>query len=204
MVREYVDFYVKKIDRQVAAALAGMGFKHVCVTDHGKNLSGEEVFKQFGIRVYRKVFFEASSRAELLKRLRKLGRGSVVSIKPLTREALMVAARDGRVATVFVHGEMSEIDRHVIQVFRNCFEISMSEVVESFREDRKLRNLFKIFQSVARYNIPTVISSGASDADKVLPPHQLAYVLAALKNWRIPDLDAVSTIPVKILREVFP
>ncbi|MDW7978456.1 MAG: hypothetical protein RMH74_06610 [Candidatus Caldarchaeum sp.] len=198
MAREYVDMHVEKMDERMASTMARMGFRHVCAVD--VKALGKEA--DLGVSVYRKVFLEVSSRGELLQLLKNCGKKVVVGVKPLTREALMVAARDGRVGTIMVHGEMAEIDRHVAKVLKNCLEITVSEIAESFEESRRWRNLLKIVRAAEFIGTPIIVSSGASCETELLPPHQMAYMLASMRSLNRPDLDAVSTTPLKLLRQV--
>jgi len=197
MPRKYVDMHVLTMDRSMASSLAGMGYRHVCVV-------GDEVSdaSNLGITVHRKKYLEVESRNDLLKRLRRLERNVLVCVKPLTREALMVAARDGRVGTVMVYGGMADVDMHVAQVFKNILEITVAEVIECFNDDRRWRSLLRIVRAADAVGVPTIISSGASCEEELLPPRQLGYILAALKGVESPVLDSVSTIPLKLLEDV--
>ncbi|MEM1946914.1 MAG: hypothetical protein QW614_04070 [Candidatus Caldarchaeum sp.] len=195
MGREYVDFHLSKFDSKVAETLVSLGFKHACTTDYS-NLG-----QVSGLSVYRKAVLEARSRTEILQRLRALANNVLAAVKPLTREALIVAARDKRVATVVVHGEIAELDRHVVEVLDNHLEITMAEVVEAFSDLRRWRNLQSLCRNAAKFELPMVISSGAMSAEEVMPPTQLAYVVSALKDEPTPDLEAISTVPLKLLRE---
>ncbi|MEM4281120.1 MAG: hypothetical protein QW470_03130 [Candidatus Caldarchaeum sp.] len=198
MGREYVDLHVTKFDPRTAETLVALGFKHVCTTDFKKNMSVSSFHE---LSVYGKAVVEARSRSELLQRLKAVDRKLLIGVKPLTREALIVAARDRRVGTVMAHGEVAELDRHVLQVFDNSLEITVSELAEAFKDLRKWRNLQKLCKTAARFQIPLIISSGAGGADELMPPKQLACVLSAMKEVQTPDLDAVSTTPLKLVRE---
>lgn len=197
MPRKYVDLHVLRMDRSMASTMAGMGYGHVCVV-------GEGVYdaSSLGITVHRKEYLEVESRTDLLSRLRRLERNVLVCVKPLTREALMVAARDGRVGTVMVYGGMADVDRHVAQVFKNILEITVAEIIECFNDGRKWRSLMRIVKAADAVGIPTIISSGASCEEELLPPRQLGYILAALKGVDSPVLDSVSTIPLKLLEDM--
>ncbi|MEM1955869.1 MAG: hypothetical protein QXN44_03940, partial [Candidatus Caldarchaeum sp.] len=87
-------------------------------------------------------------------------------------------------------------------VFKNILEITVAEVIECFNDDRRWRSLLRIVRAADAVGVPTIISSGASCEEELLPPRQLGYILAALKGVESPVLDSVSTIPLKLLEDV--
>lgn len=196
MPKEYVDFFIKKFNRETAIKLAAYGFKHACVVDMVNN------FGYFlGLRVYRKILVEASTRWDVLEALRNSRKKVVTSIKPLTREALMTSCRDERVATVLLHGEIAEFDRHVAEVIQNPVEVSISELVECVNDEKKWKALTSFIRKAYMAGVKIVLSSGASQVDEILPPNQLAYVAAALTQRKNHFYDAVSLFPLEILKE---
>jgi L-aminopeptidase/D-esterase-like protein len=64
-----------------------------------------------------------------------------------------------------------------------------------------LRTVIAYCRKAVDNDIPVAVSSGAASAEEILPPQQLAYVLAALTDVEAPVLDAVSTAPVTILKK---
>ncbi len=198
MAREYADIYLRGLDEGCIAALVGYGYRLACV----ENLSNEfaEKARSLGLTLFRKQVFTPSSRSELLRCLHGIG-DVCVSVKPLSREALMTALRDSRVDTVILHGGIAEVDRHILQVWENAVELAVSELVECAGNVKGLRALIAYCRKAVEKNIPVAVSSGAASAEEILPPQQLAYVLAALTDLEAPVLDAVSTTPATILRK---
>jgi len=198
MVREYIDLYAKKLDERMILSYVSYGFKHVCVAD---DLDAETLGKarSLGLMIYRKKILLAKSRSELLSQLRGLRENAIVSVVALTRDALMVAARDGRVSTILFHGEMAEVDRHVLQVVKNSFEVSVEEVIKCSEVQRCWRNLLLFMQIAQKYDLHVAFSSGASTPEEVLPPTQIAYVAAALKGLKAAELEVVSNKAAKVL-----
>ncbi len=198
MAREYADIYLRGLDEGCIAALVGYGYRLACV----ENLSNEfaEKARSLGLTVIRKQVFTPSSRSELLRCLHEIDE-VCVSVKPLSREALMTALRDSRVDTVMLHGGIAEVDRHILQVWENAVELAVSELVECAGNVKGLRTVIAYCRKAVENDIPVAVSSGAASAEEILPPQQLAYVLAALTDLEAPVLDSVSTAPAKIIRK---
>ncbi len=198
MAREYADIYLRGLDEGCIAALVGYGYRLACV----ENLSNEfaEKARSLGLTVIRKQVFTPSSRSELLRCLHEIDE-VCVSVKPLSREALMTALRDRRVDTVMLHGGIAEVDRHILQVWENAVELAVSELVECAGNVKGLRTVIAYCRKAVENDIPVAVSSGAASAEEILPPQQLAYVLAALTDLEAPVLDSVSTAPAKIIRK---
>ena len=198
MARQYADIYLRGLDEGCIATLVGYGYRLACV----ENLSNEfaEKARRLGLTVLRKRVFNPSSRSELLRSLHEINE-VCVSVKPLSREALMTALRDRRVDTVILHGGIAEVDRHILQVWENAVELAVSELVECAGNVKGLRTLIAYCRKAVENEVPVAVSSGAASAAEILPPQQLAYVLAALTDLEAPVLNAVSTTPVTILRK---
>jgi RNase P/RNase MRP subunit p30 len=199
VAREYADIYLKGLDGDCIAALVGYSYRLACV----ENLSNEfaEKARSLGLTVRRKQVLSPSSRSELLRCLHEIDEEVCVSVKPLSREALMTALRDRRVDTVMLHAGIAEVDRHILQVWENAVELAVSELVECAGNVKGLRTVIAYCRKAVDNDIPVAVSSGAASAEEILPPQQLAYVLAALTEMEAPVLDAVSTAPVTILKK---
>jgi RNase P/RNase MRP subunit p30 len=198
VAREYADIYLKGLDGDCIAALVGYSYRLACV----ENLSNDfaEKARSLGLTVRRKQVLSPSSRSELLRCLHEIDE-ECVSVKPLSREALMTALRDRRVDTVMLHAGIAEVDRHILQVWENAVELAVSELVECAGNVKGLRTVIAYCRKAIDNDIPVAVSSGAASAEEILPPQQLAYVLAALTDVEAPVLDAVSTAPVTILKK---
>lgn len=198
MAKQFIDFYVKKLDATAVTTLVSYGYTHVCVE---KNvLDKTAAYEQ--LVVHRKVLAEASTRGEVLELARRFGGRAVVSVKPIGREALMTASRDERVATVVVHSEIPEFDRHVAAVFNNAVEVAVSELIACFSDEESWRNITTFVRKAAAVGKQILVSSGAEHADQILPPHQLAMVEAAIVGKKTHDLATVSIVPSQTLRRV--
>ncbi|MEM0441206.1 MAG: hypothetical protein QXF45_00815 [Candidatus Caldarchaeum sp.] len=196
MVKKFVDFFVHRIDEKTAANLRTFGFSHVCVLEN--RMSAGIVS---GLIIYRKVLVDAWTRGDVLEAGRNFEGRAVVCVRPLTREALMTAGRDERIATVFVHGEIPDYDRHVDAVFKNPVEISVAELKSCYDDEKRWRNVIAFVKKAFATGKKIVMSSGAASCDEVLPPQQLAYVAAALTDQKQQYVISVSENPLSLLSE---
>lgn len=113
----------------------------------------------------------------------------------------MTACKDERVATVMVHGEIAEFDRHVHAVFSNAVEVSVAELAACFEDEKRWRTLIDFVGKAASAGRRIVMSSGASDVEEIIPPQQLALVAAALTSRKNSCQESVSSTPLSILRD---
>lgn len=198
MAKHYVDFYLRRLDAEMASTISLHGFGTVCVEEPVRS----DVLKSLeGVRVYGKAVADASSRGEVLEFARKNYGKRVISIRPFSREALMTAGRDERVASVIVHGEVADFDRHVAEVLLNPMEVTVADLVECFQNLNRWGRVTKFLQRASAVGKKIIVSSGAADAEEILPPHQLGYVAAALTGGKNLDTKPVSETPLKILRD---
>lgn len=200
MMEEYVDMWVEGGSETILRA-ADLGFR-VCAVVHNHQRWPYGSLKNAGdagVRVVRKEIHEARTRAEVLNMLRGRPENLIISVIPLTREALMVALRDERVDTVIAHPEIVEVDRHVIQVFENPVELSLRSVKESLGSVKALRNISSLCRVCLAKDLPLLVSSGARTPIELRKPRQLAYLVSALAGINNPHMAAVSTTPARVL-----
>jgi RNase P/RNase MRP subunit p30 len=195
----YVDLWVAG-DPEIIKRLHTLGFSACAVVGGLEGLKelrtkGSET----GMRIVGKIVHEARSRSDVLNRIRERPRNALVSIAPMTREALMVAVRDERVDTVIVHGDIAEIDRHVIQVLQNPLELTLQTMLKSLKDMKAMRKIAGICRTSIVKELPLIISSGAQNATGLRKPRQLAYLASALAGVKAPHLEAVSEMPYTIL-----
>ncbi len=195
----YVDLWVAG-ELAIIQRLKTLGYSHCAITgDHDGLEELRARADEIGVRVVGKNVFEAYSRGDVLNRVKERPRHTLVSIVPMTREALMVAVRDERVDTVIVHGEIAEIDRHVIQVLQNPLELTLNTVLKVMGDVKAMRKIVSVCKTSIVRELPLVISSGASNATGLRKPRQLAYLAAALADTDGPCLETVSETPLSIL-----
>ncbi|MEM4494849.1 MAG: hypothetical protein QXE96_03515 [Candidatus Caldarchaeum sp.] len=198
MAKQYVDFYVKRLTAEMASALSLQGFEAVCVEER----VSDDVLKGIdGLRVFQKAVVDAYNRGEVLEFARKHYGKRVISVRPFSREALMTAGRDERVASVIVHGEVADFDRHVAEVLFNPVEVTVAELVKCFQNVNSWGRVTRFLQRASVVGKKIIVSSGAADTEEILPPHQLGYVAAALTGGKNLYTLPVSGTPLKILRD---
>jgi RNase P/RNase MRP subunit p30 len=202
MSRAYADLWVSA-DPEILKRLKALRYS-ACAVEMGEGEALTQLIRrtaeEYGISAVGKRIFRASKRQEILERLRGRPEKILISVMPLSREALMVALRDERVDTVIAHGEMAEIDRNVLEVYQNPLELSLSTVRSSLKDVRRLRNIVRLCQACVAREKPLIISSGARSVHELRKPRQMAYLLSALSGSHNPEEGSVSETPYAVLR----
>ncbi|GBC70008.1 hypothetical protein HRbin01_01715 [archaeon HR01] len=202
MTRDYTDLWVSP-DPEILKRLRALGYS-ACGLELGYGEALPQPFAraaaELGISAVVKRIYRAGSRQEILEKLRGRPGNIILSVMPLSREALMVALRDERVDTVIAHPEMAEVDRNVLEVYQNPLEISLAAVRESLKDFRRLKNIVRLCQTCIAEEKPLVISSGARNIYELRKPRQMAYLLSALAGYDNPWDEAVSTTPYTVVR----
>jgi len=189
---------------EIFERLAGLGYWGCAVETELPNRDFDSLAstaRVHGIQVVRKSVVETYSREDGLRRLRRKGLGELVSLLPRSREAMLLAARDERVATVVLDGKTAELDRHIIQVLRNPLEFGLRELATSVR-DGSLEPILRAMRVISKKSLPMVFSSHASAAAGLRSARQLAYTLQAFGLEQSHSLDAVSEVPAGLVERV--
>jgi len=206
LARRFIDAWIRpstpnELEEMLEAA-AKLGYWGVAleVNDELWRL-GRTVADKLGIQVYRRITVTVSSKIELYRRLASTRwRFHLVAVATREREALMAALRDMRVdAVVMTSGGMPPIDRHILNVALNPFEIVFHDILGRGLEAFKA--CYRAVRSAREKRHRLIVSSGAMDKLGLRAPRQLASVAWALGAGLDAALDAVSTVPSMLLEE---
>ena len=207
-MRRYVDLWMRcesfekclemmKCLKRLGFSSAAIELRGECVErfDHLRR-EAEEV----GIKLYRKLVLEPSTRKELLKLLREnRGKFEVISVICRNLETALVAARDSRVDTIIIPVNPGyRFDKGVAALLRNRVELPF----RYFLEDRSgfLRTASEIVSVLAK-KCGIIVSSAGSSSLELRNPRQLASLLQVLGFDEERALDSISTEPTKLIEE---
>ena len=205
-MRRFADFWVRVESVEESTAildrLASLGFSAACIET---SLSGAEwenlveKAKEHQLKVVRKRIVDARRRLDVLEACRRKPPRTILTIRPLSREALMTACRDERVDTVIVDIRNVELDKHVIQVMRNFIEITLRDFVLYLGDRELFKRMITTLQVIRRKNLRCIISSGAKNPIHLRSPRQLASLPELVEIQPEQSLDMVSKNPFTIL-----
>ncbi|MEM0445506.1 MAG: RNase P subunit p30 family protein [Nitrososphaerota archaeon] len=206
MPRRFVDSWLRPPDtsslERMLKSCCELGFWAVAVEVDDKFWSeAKRLTSSYGLEIFRRVTLHPSSKGELYNLLRNVRwKCDLVSVVTNIRDVFMAAARDMRVDTVVAnHIDAVYLDRHVVQVAVNSFEVVFSNIaVQGFES---VRNSMRVVRTAYRSRLKLIVSSGAQDEFSLRSPRQLASIPWCLGAGPDFALNTVSTTPAKILVE---
>jgi len=213
MNRKFVDFSIKpknilEAEKMIEKA-AFLNYKYIgIVLNKEINKENFSKIKEFslknGIDSFTKVEIEAYNKREILNFLRKNRRKfEIISIICKTKEAALLASRDGRVDTYIISLKNDlVIDKGVASVSKNIIEIQAKEII-NYKENlsKIIKNLMKILEISKSYNIPLIFSSGAENIYEQRSPIVLKSFLTSFEYPEEEALKCISDIPLNKLIE---
>lgn len=201
--RVFVDFWIRPHDLNVAREMcrraSDLGYSAI-VVEASKPLLEElkNNAKEYGLEIYSKAVVYAKNRGDVLKAATKFRHShDVLTVCCLTRDAALVALRDGRVDTVVFrpNGFMS-FDRHMLSVTRNSIELTLVDTIYDRVALQKMRSIVRL---ISMKDLSLIFSSCASSPVEQRGPFDVSCVINVLGLNFERSLDALSTIPLNIL-----
>lgn len=206
MVRRFVDLMIRPKSEEEGIKMietaADLGIKAVAVetsNDIYENL--KKVGASNNVDVYRRITLKVNSKESLYEMLSKVRWSyDVVSVTTSNKEVSIAASRDNRVDTLVISSQGSPVlDKHVLAVAVNAFEVIFLDLITHGFETLDL--LKKSFKLLSKKKAKIVASSGATNSLEMRSPRQLAGMLITFGLAPQRALDAVSSLPEKILVE---
>jgi len=205
-LRRFADFWIKITQYDEALPfverLCKLGYTAACVETEMQGVEWQALTQkasEVNLALVRKKVVEAKRRMDVLEACRRKPPKSILTVRPLSREAFMTACRDERVDTVYVDVHNVEIDRHVIQVLKNFLEITLDDFLRYMMDKEMFKRLVTTLQVIKKKRIRCIISSGASNPLMLRSPRQLASIPEIIETQTENSLDMVSKNPFTIL-----
>lgn len=213
MSRKFVDFSIRpknisEAKKMIERAIS-LNYKFVGIVLN-KEINEENFLKikEFSLKnkidVFKKAEIEAHNKKEILNFLRKNRRKfEIISIICKTKEAMLLAARDGRVDTFILSlKDNLMIDKGIASISKNILEIQAKEIIISKKDlFRTTKNLMKMLEATKSYNIPLIFSSGAENIYEQRSAIVLKSFLNSFGYSEEEAIKCVSDIPLKKIME---
>lgn len=213
MNRKFVDFSIKpknifEAEKMIEKA-AFLNYKYIGIVLN-KEINKENFSKireyslKNGIDAFTKIEIEAYNKKEILNFLRKNRREfEIISIICKTKEAALLASRDGRVDTYIISLKNDLIiDKGVASISKNIIEIQAKEIINHGKDLFKIiKNLMKILEISKNYSIPLIFSSGAENIYEQRSPIILKSFLTSFEYSEEEALKCISDNPLNKLME---
>ncbi|MCS7135515.1 MAG: RNase P subunit p30 family protein [Nitrososphaerota archaeon] len=201
--RTFVDFWLRPPDLNVAKEMCKRAYDlgySVLVVEVPKTMLEEleSGAKEYGLELYSKVVAPAKTRSDVLKAATKFRHSyDVLTVHCLTRDAALVALRDGRVDTVvFRASGFMAFDRHMLSVTRNHIELVIADVISDKVALQKMRSIVRLIDTKG---LNVIFSSCASNPVEQRGPFEVSCIVNVLGLNFERSLDALSTTPLNIL-----
>ncbi len=204
MPRRYVDAWIRpaspSLASQIAEKVGELGYSAFALEAADPVWeSAKKAARDLGIEAFRRVTISPRSVEEMYRRLsEERWRYDYIAVATDSRDILMAAVRDMRVDSVAVSlPGLPRIDRHVVSVTNNAYEVSLAHIIEhGFRAYKKALHAVRV---ASKKEIKLVATSGAGDILGLKTPLQLASVLWASGSAPSTALDALSSTAMTIL-----
>lgn len=200
-MRAFIDMWIRSIDDKMVDLLSKMKYRAAAV----EGLDFDEPIVKNNLVLVKKVVVEASSRDELIDKLRGAAKkGAIISVKPRSVEAARAAAHDTRVSTLILDFDSVDyLDKpqcSLMKQHRKPVEISMKIFYGSL--DLKLKAM--IYRRINYYlnytKQPLIVSSGASSWSELVDPRSAISLLSILFGVdKRRALSFLTTYPREIL-----
>ncbi len=157
-----------------------------------------------GIRILRRITIEAISEGEAKRKLRGIKqRYDIVALKPKSYGVARLAARDGRVDLIPIdedtlrYVDLSEI--RLLEKSRGAFELVLSTMYLNRYNMRFIKALQSKLMLLTRYDVPLVVTSGASNVYELWHPKHVIGLLMLYGVSEYKALDTISFTPNTII-----
>lgn len=221
--RFFIDLHVKSnistgksTPSQIARMASHLGFKAIALADFNlKNLDVvdeiRQIFKEYRLDLVVRANIDENTPKQLKQALRKLRRKvEVIAVFCRNLNVARLAARDGRVdlicfsiknwrknffdkseALLALHGE-------------SILEVSLNPIIKAKSHGERIQAI-RIFSEnirIARhYNLPIIITSGASSIYEMRAPRELAALATLLGLTEFEARESLSDIPSKLVEK---
>ncbi|MCL7395439.1 MAG: RNase P subunit p30 family protein [Thaumarchaeota archaeon] len=201
--RTFVDFWIRPPDVTIAKEMckraSELGYSAL-VVEAPKSMLDElkGIAKEYGLELYSKAVISAKTRSDVLKMVTKLRHSyDTIAVHCLTRDAALVALRDGRVDTVvFRANGFMTIDKHMLSVTRNSIELTLIDAISDRVALQKMRGIVRLIDAKG---LSVIFSSCASNPVEQRGPFETSCIINAFGLNFERALDAISTVPLNIL-----
>ncbi|MGD0804401.1 MAG: RNase P subunit p30 family protein [Candidatus Bathyarchaeia archaeon] len=207
-MRNFIDLHLKPSTPEQAGQMVNLayqlGYKYVVST---QPIS----YSENNITVATRVDIEAKRGKELIDALKNCRRiYDIIAVKCLSKEVARQAAKDDRVDILLFSDDPAQrkynwLDHHEAELVKGtgrAYEVDASELLATSPTHlSKMITLIKRDLSVAvRYDVPVVLSSGATTLHTMREPRALIALASLLDIDEEYAIDMISKIPEAIIK----
>jgi ribonuclease P/MRP protein subunit RPP1 len=204
-MRTFIDLHLKPEPHYKRAMLEKakeLGFSEIALTDISRKKNDEFVTR---------IDLLPRNKQDLFSSLKKSRRNyEIVSVICNSKKVAGQAAKDYRVDVLLYQQEFWKnsgvwFDRNQASLAREsgcCYEINTNIILKIDQKflPQYLRNIKKEVLLAQRYEVPIIVSSGATSVSEMKGPRSLVALMSLLDIPEKDALEMVSSIPLKIIK----
>ena len=159
-------------------------------------------FQQVGIETALRVDFSPTSRADLLRLLRRFRNAyDIVAVKCMNQGAATVACRDRRVDVVFFDPRNHKVrfNHSLAGLLRGALEFNLLSTFLEETNSEIFSRTVKQSEVAREHKVRVVLSSGCVRPAMVRTPSQIVAIASAIGLSKEQSIGGVSEIPLSII-----
>jgi RNase P/RNase MRP subunit p30 len=214
-MRTFMDMAIRppvgqpNVKERMAALARQIGLSVICLrftieTPSSEIESSVRIFRDAGLDVAIGVDISPTSRKQLLNRLRTLrSTFDIVAVKSVDTRTAGIAAHDGRVDLISLEPQKSfRAKQSILKTCKSNLELELSRIIRPLIQspNESARTIFREVELARRYSVDVVVSSGADNQLGLRAPMDAASLAMTFGLPKESSLDAVSEIPLNIVR----
>ncbi len=209
-MRHFVDLHLKPSTIEQAIMMLNaakeMGFKQIAFTEI------YNIDKVTGISLASRKDIEVTKQRDKLDLLKKARKNyDIIAVKCLTKEVARQTAKDDRVDIILFPEDLSLrkniwLDVHQAELMKEtgcAYEVNISDLLDTgtYKLSKLLSQIRRELNNASRYDLPILLSSGATTPIMMREPKALSALAILLDIDEKYALDMISTIPARILNQ---
>lgn len=206
----------KSSPTQIAKMASHLGFKAVALSDFNlKNLDivddVKQIFREHGIDLITRVDINEKTPRQLKQALRKLRRKvEVIAVFCKNLNVARLAARDRRVDLLCFSVKswrknfFDKSEAHLAIQGESILEVNLNPIIKAKTHGERIQAIRIYSENIRiakRYNVPIIVTSGASSIYEMRAPRELAALATLLGLTDFEAREALSNIPLNLVRK---
>lgn len=206
----------KSSPTQIAKMASHLGFKAVALSDFNlKNLDivddVKQIFREHGIDLITRVDINEKTPRQLKQALRKLRRKvEVIAVFCKNLNVARLAARDRRVDLLCFSVKswrknfFDKSEAHLAIQGESILEVNLNPIIKAKTHGERIQAIRIYSENIRiakRYNVPIIVTSGASSIYEMRAPRELAALATLLGLTDFEAREALSNAPLNLVRK---
>lgn len=221
--RAFIDLHVKSSlstgkssPTQIAKMASHLGFKAIALADFNlRNLNVvdeiKQIFKEYGLDLIVRADINENTPKQLKQALRKLRREvDVIAVFCKNLNVARLAARDRRVDLLsfsiknWKKNFFDKSEAHLALQGESILEVNLNPIIKAKTHGERIQAIRIYSENIRiakRYNVPIIVTSGASSIYEMRAPRELAALATLLGLTDFEARESLSNIPLSLIKK---